>query len=117
LGLDDSLRLNRTLPDAVVVVHPLSAHDFHLRGPGIDRGAKRGPTVNARILRQIDVAEAPGQPLTGVEGDQERALYGVMAEFADHEQVLEAAKSAYAEGYRQMDAYSPFAVEGLAEAL
>jgi len=73
--------------------------------------------VNARVLRQIDVAEAPGQPLTGVEESQERTLYGVMAEFADHEQVLEGAKRAYAEGYRQMDAYSPFPVEGLAEAL
>src|SRR5205814_3157701 len=40
-----------------------------------------------------------------------------MAEFDDHEQVLAAAKRAYAEGYRRMDAYSPFPVKGLAEAL
>jgi hypothetical protein len=49
--------------------------------------------------------------------EEERSLWGLMAEFEDHEQLLEAAKQAYAAGYRQMDAYSPFPVEGLAEAL
>lgn len=44
-------------------------------------------------------------------------LYGLMAEFADHEPLLAATRSAYAAGYRRMDAYSPFPVEGLAEAL
>jgi hypothetical protein len=43
--------------------------------------------------------------------------YGLMAEFEDHEQVLEAARRAYEQGYRRMDAYTPFPVEGLAEAL
>lgn len=47
----------------------------------------------------------------------EKALYGLMAEFAEHTQVLEAAKRAYAAGYREMDAYSPFPIDGLAEAL
>jgi Alternative complex III, ActD subunit len=47
----------------------------------------------------------------------ERRLFGLMAEFEEHEQVLEAARRAFAEGYREMDAYSPFPVEGLAEAL
>jgi hypothetical protein len=46
-----------------------------------------------------------------------RTLYGIMAEFEDHDRVVEAAKRAYAEGYRELDAYSPFPVEGLAEAL
>jgi len=45
------------------------------------------------------------------------ALFGLMAEFEEHEQVLDAARRAYGEGYRRMDAYSPFPVEGLAEAL
>lgn len=49
--------------------------------------------------------------------DEEKRLYGLMAEFEEHEQLLEAAKRAFAEGYRDMDAYSPFPVEGLAEAL
>jgi len=48
---------------------------------------------------------------------EERALYGLMAEFEEHEQLVEAAKRAHAAGYREMDAFSPFPVEGLAEAL
>ena len=44
-------------------------------------------------------------------------LFGLMAEFEEHEQVLAAAERAYKEGYREMDAFSPFPVEGLAEAL
>lgn len=48
---------------------------------------------------------------------EEKALYGLMAEFEEHDQLVEAAKHAYAAGYREMDAYSPFPIEGLAEAL
>jgi hypothetical protein len=44
-------------------------------------------------------------------------LYGVMAEFAEPEQLLQAARAAYKAGYRKMDAYSPYAIEGVAEAL
>ncbi|HEX9443972.1 MAG TPA: DUF3341 domain-containing protein [Candidatus Binatia bacterium] len=44
-------------------------------------------------------------------------IYGLMAEFPTPEALLEAARRAYAEGYRRMDAYSPFPVEGLAEAI
>ena len=44
-------------------------------------------------------------------------LYGLMAEFEQPEQLLEATRRAYEAGYRKMDAYSPFPVEGLAEAL
>jgi len=43
--------------------------------------------------------------------------YGVMAEFDSAEALLAATRHAYAAGYRVMDAYSPFPVEGLAEAL
>src|SRR5581483_9791163 len=46
-----------------------------------------------------------------------RPLYGLMAEFTEHDQLLEAARRAYAEGYRRMDAYSPFPVDELPEAL
>jgi hypothetical protein len=53
---------------------------------------------------------------TAVVGE-EKKLYGLMAEFAEHEQLLEAARRAYDLGYRDMDAYSPFPIEGLAEAL
>ncbi len=44
-------------------------------------------------------------------------MYGLMAEFEDAGQLLQAARQAYAEGYRKMEAYSPFAVEGLADAI
>ena len=47
----------------------------------------------------------------------ETKLYGLMAEFATPEALLEAAHSARAAGYRHMDAYSPMPVEGLAEAI
>jgi len=43
--------------------------------------------------------------------------HGLMAEFEQPEGVLAATKRAYDAGYRQMDAYTPFPVEGLAEAL
>jgi hypothetical protein len=44
-------------------------------------------------------------------------LHGLMAEFDQPEPLLEAAGRAYAEGYRNMDAYAPMPVEGLAEAI
>jgi hypothetical protein len=44
-------------------------------------------------------------------------VYGVMAQFEDPEQLLEAAQRTYAAGYRQMDAYSPMPIDGLAEAV
>jgi hypothetical protein len=44
------------------------------------------------------------------------SLYGVMAEFAGPEPLLAAARSARDAGYRSLEAYSPFPVEGLAEA-
>jgi hypothetical protein len=46
-----------------------------------------------------------------------RDLFGVMAEFENPEDVLEAARRAKAEGYRKMDAYTPFPVEELSEAV
>jgi len=48
---------------------------------------------------------------------EEPTLFGLMAEFEEHEELLEAARRAYGNGYRRMDAYSPFPVEGLSEAL
>jgi hypothetical protein len=47
----------------------------------------------------------------------QQALYGLTAEFERASEVLAAARRAYASGYRRMDAYTPYAVEGLAEAL
>lgn len=44
-------------------------------------------------------------------------LYGLMAEFDAPEQLIEASRKAYEAGFRQMDAYTPFPVEGLPEAV
>ena len=44
-------------------------------------------------------------------------VYGVMAEFDSPTAVVEGARRAYEAGYRQMDAFSPYPVEELTEAL
>lgn len=44
-------------------------------------------------------------------------IYGLMAEFSNNKEILSAAKAAYENGYRQMDAFTPFPVEHLAESL
>lgn len=44
-------------------------------------------------------------------------IYGLMAEFDNPAALVAAARRAREEGYRQMDAYTPFPVEGLAEAI
>jgi ActD protein len=41
--------------------------------------------------------------------------YGLMAEFDSPTAIVAATRRAYSEGYRRMDAYTPFPVEGLAE--
>jgi hypothetical protein len=45
------------------------------------------------------------------------SIYGVMAEFDDPNALVAATYRAHFEGYRQMDAYSPFPIEELHEAL
>ena len=44
-------------------------------------------------------------------------LYGVMAQFDNPSQLVAAARAAYAEGYRQINGYSPFPIEELDEAI
>lgn len=44
-------------------------------------------------------------------------LYGIMGEFDNPDDLLDATRRAGEEGYVHMDAYTPFPVEGLAEAL
>jgi len=48
---------------------------------------------------------------------ERRSLYGLMAEFDNADALLKAAQRTYDEGYRRMDAYSPFPIHGLAEAV
>ena len=45
------------------------------------------------------------------------AIYGLMAEYETPTELVEACKAAYAEGYREMDAYSPFPIEEASEAI
>ncbi|HJR07440.1 MAG TPA: DUF3341 domain-containing protein [Pyrinomonadaceae bacterium] len=44
-------------------------------------------------------------------------IYGVMAEFDDPTAAVAATRRAYEEGYRRMDAYSPYPIEALSEAV
>jgi Alternative complex III, ActD subunit len=44
-------------------------------------------------------------------------LYGLLAEFETTDALLEAAHKAHEAGYRRLDAFTPFPVEGLADAL
>ena len=44
-------------------------------------------------------------------------LYGLMAEFDNPTEVVEAARATYDEGYRRINAYSPYPIEELAEAI
>lgn len=48
---------------------------------------------------------------------REAKPYGLLAEFETPEALRAAAERAYADGYRRLDAYSPFPVHGLAEAI
>jgi hypothetical protein len=43
--------------------------------------------------------------------------FGILAEFADADELVAAARAVHAAGYRDVEAYSPMPVEGLAEAL
>ena len=48
---------------------------------------------------------------------EEPSIYGLMAEFNSAEELLRAAKKARLEGYKKMDAFTPFPIDGLTEAL
>lgn len=47
----------------------------------------------------------------------DKKLHGLVAEFDSPEELLAASKAAYAEGYRDMDAYTPYPIEEVCEAL
>ena len=49
--------------------------------------------------------------------DNAPQVYGLIAEFDDPDTLLHAAAKAHEAGYRTMDAYSPFPIHGLAEAM
>jgi hypothetical protein len=47
----------------------------------------------------------------------EAPIYGLLAEFETPEELVEAVRRARGAGYRKMDAYTPFPIDGLAEEL
>lgn len=49
--------------------------------------------------------------------ENEQPLYGLAARFDSPEAILKAAEAVHAAGYRQAEAYTPYAVKGVAEAL
>lgn len=44
-------------------------------------------------------------------------VYGLMAEFSGEKEILSATRSAYEYGFRKMDAFTPFPVDGLSQML
>ena len=44
-------------------------------------------------------------------------IFGLMAEFHSPETLVDAAQRAFQEGFRRMDAYTPFPIDGLSEAI
>jgi hypothetical protein len=49
--------------------------------------------------------------------DAHKPIYGLMAEFSEVTALVDAAKRSYAEGYRRVDAFTPFPVHELFDAL
>jgi hypothetical protein len=49
--------------------------------------------------------------------DSAQPIYGLMAEFPDATSLVEAARRVHAEGYTKTDAYSPFPIHELFDAL
>ncbi len=49
--------------------------------------------------------------------DQDAALYGLLAEFRGPDELVHALREMRDAGYRRVESYSPFAVEGVPEAL
>jgi hypothetical protein len=56
-------------------------------------------------------AIAPYQPM------KDSSPYGLLAEFSTHQELIRAAEKTYSAGFRRIDGFAPFPVEGLAEAL
>src|SRR5215475_6949061 len=64
------------------------------------------------MTTQEELVRHEAQPVAGGEGN-----YGLMAEFDSPSAVVAAARRVYEAGYRRINAYSPFPIEELSEAI
>src|SRR5262249_36965549 len=113
-GVGDVRGQARVVLDADAAVHPIPAGDRHRRNAdALARSGSRGPASHELWRREAcDRSGARGGNMT-----RRPPFYGLLAEFESPADLLRAAHAARQEGYRRMDAYSPFPIEGLAEAL
>src|SRR5205085_4868666 len=95
MGLGHLSGDDRAVPVPVLPVHTAAAHDLDLRGAHTVAAGQSG----------------------GGERSVKPPIYGVMAEFDNPTALVNAARRAREEGYRKLDAYSPFPIEELSEAL
>jgi hypothetical protein len=68
-----------------------------------------------RTLLRRGIPDATVKPRP--KGPASKQIYGMLAEFDDPDRLIAAAHKARAEGYRKMDAFTPFPVHGLDEAI
>src|SRR5207249_3917208 len=95
LRLVHAVRCHGTLPHLALPLRALPANDLDLRDAHArSRGRGRGGS-----------------------GMRAPPIHGLLAEFDTPTQLVTAVRKARAEGYRVMDAYSPFPIEELSEAL
>src|SRR5206468_6734020 len=96
--LGDLHRHDRVLRGALLPLHPLPAHDLHLRDAHARAGGGDGPGEQGMTQRPVH-------------------LYGVIAEFDNPGDLIAAARRAREAGYRKLDAYTPYPIHELTEAL
>jgi Ni/Fe-hydrogenase subunit HybB-like protein len=75
------------------------------------KGAGTGESYKAETAKPLE--QANPTEMAGAD----TSLYGLLAEFDNPDDLLDKARRAYQAGYRKISAYSPFPIEGLAEAI
>ena len=93
-----------------VSFHSLPAGDLD------HRDARAGPRNAAGSGTAGRIGKSPRGQAMSTKLEQP-AVYGLMAEFDRPDDLIEATQHAYDRGYRLMEAYTPFPVDGVAEAL